>query len=184
MNGTKSPLSSIGIMGPLASLIVLVLNRLFPGLGLDEATVAAVIDTTAVLFGLLSAIYGRWRARSRIAVLPVVAALLLVSACGALTGGTPAADVFAMRAGYNAAFLAPAVAYNALPRCAEAVPQPCSQQSVVSQLRKADAAAKAALDAAETVVRDAPGVDARTAINAAREAIGAAVAIVAIYGGK
>ena len=107
--------------------------------------------------------------------------VLLLAGCGAITGASPAADVFAMRAGYDAAVLTPAATYASLPRCVPAAPRPCSEQAVVNQLRKADAAAKAALDAAETVVRDTPRVDARTAISAAREAIAAVSTIIAIY---
>lgn len=191
MNGTKSPLRSIGIMGPLAAIVVFVLNQLFPGLGLTEVMVGELvdrivqlIDLVVLIAGLLVGMYGRWKATRAIGSAAVVLLALFVGACGALTGGTPAADVFAMRASYNAAVLAPAAAYASLPRCAAAVPQPCSEQAVVNQLRKADAAAKAALDAAETVVRDTPRVDARTAIRAATEAIAAVAAIAAIYGGK
>ena len=66
MNDTKNPLKSLGIMGPAASLIVLALNWKWPGLGLDEATVGDVINQVATLFGLLSGLYGRWRATAEI----------------------------------------------------------------------------------------------------------------------
>jgi hypothetical protein len=66
MNDTKNPLRSLGIMGPLVSLIVWGLNKFMPGLGLDEATVGIAIDQGAILVGTLTAIWGRFRATTEI----------------------------------------------------------------------------------------------------------------------
>jgi hypothetical protein len=66
MNDTKNPLKSLGIMGPLVSLIVWGLNKWKPGLGLDEGTVSTVIDQGAILVGTVTAIWGRWRANTEI----------------------------------------------------------------------------------------------------------------------
>jgi len=66
MNGTKNPLQSLGIMGPLVSLIVWGVNRWKPGLGIDEATVGMVIDQGAILVGTVTAIWGRLRASKAI----------------------------------------------------------------------------------------------------------------------
>jgi hypothetical protein len=94
---------------------------------------------------------------------------------------TPAQTIFDIRAAYDATVLAPAVAYNTLSRCTETVPAPCSDPAAVTQIRKADAAAAAALDAAEDVVRHHPDLDASAAIAAACNAVAAAQQILAIY---
>lgn len=62
MNGTKSALKSLGIMGPLISLIVLGINWKWPAFGLTEGDIVPVIDAGATLFGLLTGMIGRWRA--------------------------------------------------------------------------------------------------------------------------
>ncbi len=66
MNDTKNPLQSLGIMGPLVSLVVWGLNNWKPGLGIDAATVGVVIDQGAILVGTATAIWGRWRATSKV----------------------------------------------------------------------------------------------------------------------
>lgn len=104
------------------------------------------------------------------------ALLFLLAACGS----TPQQVVFEARSGYDAAILAPAANYNELPRCpAEPV---CSEQSVVDSLRKADAAAKTALDAAEDVVRNHPDWDSDASIDAMKRAIDAVSQILKQYG--
>jgi hypothetical protein len=98
-------------------------------------------------------------------------ALFLASCGGAGQSGSPspASSVFAAKTAYVGA-LGLAVKYNALPRCgAPTSPPICSDASVVLQLRKADQAAGAALDGAETIVRT-PGVKDSVAIAAARSA--------------
>jgi hypothetical protein len=102
-------------------------------------------------------------------------AALLLAACGS----TPQQIVFEARSGYDAAILAPAANYNELPRCpAEPV---CSEQSVVTSLRKADAAAKTALDAAEDAVRNHPDWDSEATIDAMQSAIEAVRQILLQY---
>jgi hypothetical protein len=66
MNDTKNPLRSLGIMGPLVSLIVWGANKKWPGLGLDEGTVSMLIDQGAILVGTVTAIWGRWRASTKV----------------------------------------------------------------------------------------------------------------------
>lgn len=66
MNDTKNPLQSLGIMGPLVSLIVWGINKKWPGLGLDEGTVSMVIDQGAILVGTVTGIWGRMRATKAI----------------------------------------------------------------------------------------------------------------------
>jgi len=63
---TKSPLKSLGILGPLAGLVIFAVNWKFPGLGLTEAEVSGLIDQVALIAGALLGIYGRWRATTRI----------------------------------------------------------------------------------------------------------------------
>ena len=66
MNDTKSPFQSIGIMGPLVTMIVWGLNWKWPGLGIDEATIGQVIDKGALFVAALTGIYGRFRANKAI----------------------------------------------------------------------------------------------------------------------
>ncbi len=68
MNDTKNPLQSLGIMGPLVSLVVWLVNKKWPGLGIDEGTVSTVIDQGAILVGTVTAIWGRVRATSQVKV--------------------------------------------------------------------------------------------------------------------
>ena len=93
-------------------------------------------------------------------VIGLILALSLVG-CAGLPGvlgkPTPAQVVYVAKTDYAAA-LTVAVAYKKLPLCVPAVegtPKQllCSKAEVVLQLRKADDAADAALDAAESVVR-------------------------------
>lgn len=118
------------------------------------------------------------------------AVLLLLVACS--HSETPASIVFASRATYDATFLAPAANYRQLPICAAGevatLAVPCADPMVVIQLQNADKAAKAALDAAENVVRVVlvanPKFDATAAIATAQQAVQAAVTIVTTYGIK
>ncbi|HUC63444.1 MAG TPA: hypothetical protein VMF53_15970 [Alphaproteobacteria bacterium] len=114
----------------------------------------------------------------------LAAALTLgLSACAAPE--TPQQTVFDMRAAYDAAVLVPMTHYAALPTCATGVSAtaaaPCKSASVLASLVKADTSAKAALDAAEDMVRNQPTLDATAAIAAATDAISAAEAIVTTY---
>jgi hypothetical protein len=94
---------------------------------------------------------------------------------------TPQGTVFDIRAAYDAAVLVPAANYASLPACPQASGQACADPSAVAQLRKADTAAKAALDAAEDVVRQNPTLDASAAISAAENAVTAVQTILATY---
>jgi hypothetical protein len=106
------------------------------------------------------------------------AGLLLASACAS---GTPEKVVFTARGGYDA-LLDGAATYSTLPRCESAgAPKVCSQQSVVDQMRKADAAAKATLDAAEDTVRNHPNLDASAAVAAANNAVVAYITVLDTY---
>lgn len=66
MLDTKTPWSSIGIMGPLITMIVYGLNKKWPGAGITGAEVAALIDQAGVWVAGVLAIYGRWAATKQI----------------------------------------------------------------------------------------------------------------------
>lgn len=93
MNETKHPLQSLGIVGPLAAIIVLAANHVKPGLGLTGADVAPGIDACDALIGCLLGIVGRWRATKRVS-LTLVALLcaldLALAACAASPGAATA----------------------------------------------------------------------------------------------
>ncbi len=124
------------------------------------------------------------------AAAPVLALLLTAGLGLAACADTPATTVFEIRAGYDAAVLVPMSAYAQLPACpaaANAAPAAgqapvCADAGVLAQLAKADTAAKAAMDAAEDVVRNHPNLDSAAATAAANDAIAAASAILATYG--
>lgn len=108
-------------------------------------------------------------------------ALVLVALLLASCQSAPR-NVYAARASYDASVLAPAAHYSQLPTCPAA--PICKDPAVVVQLQKADQAALAALDAAEELVRNHPQVDATAAIDAANQAIAAAIKIITTYGVK
>jgi len=117
------------------------------------------------------------------ALVPVAAMLASVILAASLVAcsQTPQASVFELRAGYDATVLVPAATYASLPACPQGAGQPCADSSVVTQLRQADTAAKAALDAAETVVRRNPTLDASAALSAAENAVTAVRRILTTY---
>lgn len=97
---------------------------------------------------------------------------------------TEAQVVFDARAGYDAVFLVPASKYASLPRCGTsgASPAPlCSDPKIVVMLQNADKAAKAALDAAEDLARNHPGLSIDAAMAAAKNSIAAAETILSTY---
>lgn len=109
--------------------------------------------------------------------------VLLLTAC---TTTTAEQSVYAARAAYSAGFLAPAAAYNELPRCPQET-KVCSEQSVVDRLRQVDDTAKALLDDAEAVVRGQKQGDSTAAVKAAQAAVDAALGVLDTYnikGGK
>lgn len=68
MEGTKSPLASLGVMGPLVGIVVWALNQwVFKGTeGVTTSEVTEVIDTGATLWTAVTAIYGRVRASKKV----------------------------------------------------------------------------------------------------------------------
>lgn len=63
MNGTKSALNSMGIMGPGIAILVLLLNQfVLKGSIISDADVTSTIDAITSLVGLVAGIIGRWRA--------------------------------------------------------------------------------------------------------------------------
>jgi hypothetical protein len=90
--------------------------------------------------------------------------------------------VYAAKVGYTAVLTA-AVAYNNLPRCTPTNKPVCSDSAVVDQLRKANSAAVATLDSAETVVRT-PNVNqdvVEFSVVAAENAVKTVQGIVKVY---
>jgi uncharacterized protein YcfL len=111
----------------------------------------------------------------------------LLAGCASTTGSTstssPQQIVFAAKSGYATALTA-AVAYKRLPACATPAVLPCSDQTIVAQMQKADNVAAASLDAAESAVRT-PAVSASArdrAIAAANAALAAMNALVISIG--
>ena len=118
-------------------------------------------------------------ATSLISAITAATAASVVAACGA---ASPTATFFEIRADYDAVVLAPLVQYHLLPTCPAATP--CKDASVDAQLIAADKDAKAALDAAEAVIRNNPTQDASILITDAETAIGAVQTILANHGLK
>lgn len=98
---------------------------------------------------------------------------------------TPA-RVFQLRAAYDAAFLAPAVAYRELRRCAPGetfIPHACSTVDGIRRLQRVDIAAERALDRLEAFVRRNPRLNAVSLFQAAEEAVDTAQAAIAAVKG-
>ena len=113
-------------------------------------------------------------------LLLAMAAALSLAACQAST--PPTSAVLASMTSYQAALVL-AVKYNQLPRCAEGGPTLCSDAAVVKQLRMADDAALAALEAARNVVLTPGATDSAIAAAqaSASQAVTAFQSILAIY---
>lgn len=74
MNDTgKSAVTSVGVMGPVLAIVVLVLNQfVFKGSVITDADVSSMIDAVTTLVGFVTGIIGRWKANKPItSVLPV-----------------------------------------------------------------------------------------------------------------
>lgn len=108
----------------------------------------------------------------------ILAILILALEGCATTGGDPQRTVFAIKGGYEVALTA-AVTYRNLPACSATVKLPCSDKAIVTQLQRAQPAARATLDAAEAAVRDPKfgGNVTDTAIVSAQAALRAFTAI-------
>ena len=111
--------------------------------------------------------------------LPAVALAAVLAACAQ----NPQANVFEIRAAYDATVLAPLVQYHALPPC-PAASGVCKDSKVDQHLIQADAEAKTALDAAEDVVRNHPGTDPTALLNDAQIAVNAVKIILTQNGVK
>lgn len=74
MNDTgKAAVLSVGVMGPVLAIVVLVLNQfVFKGSVITDADVSSTIDAVTTLVGLVTGVIGRWKANKPItSVLPV-----------------------------------------------------------------------------------------------------------------
>ena len=98
-----------------------------------------------------------------------------------LSQASPQRSLYAIRASYSAAFLAPAANYRELPPCDGAkfsVALPCSDPAIVKSLQRADAQVASALDTAQAYAIQHPGdISANGLIDAANAAISAAIAL-------
>lgn len=107
------------------------------------------------------------------------AAAACLPACSTTTTRNSQATVYGMETALNAALVG-ATVYKTLPDCAPAVRGACKDPVVMKQIIAAQAAASAALDAAEAVVRDSKAMDssANAAVAAAQASLTAFQAIV------
>jgi starvation-inducible outer membrane lipoprotein len=104
-----------------------------------------------------------------------------LTACGGMPQNQQQ-TVFEIKSSYGVA-LNVAANYAELPACTASRGQPCSDPQAVAQLKKAEPAARATLDAAENAVRT-PGFGnnvVNSSITAAREALKAFSVIVTQY---
>jgi len=115
-----------------------------------------------------------------LAVAGALALAAMLSACASTDSAGK--TVFRIRAAYDAGPLVLATNYESLPRCGTVESKICSDPGVVEELRKADLSAVAALDAAESFVRNHPEMDASDAIEAANLAVSVFAQILANYG--
>lgn len=67
MTGTKSMFKSLGMMGPAVSLIVLAANFFAGDQVISDADMQEIINAAMTLFGLVSGIWGRYKATQEIA---------------------------------------------------------------------------------------------------------------------
>lgn len=101
---------------------------------------------------------------------------LLLAACSSFKAETPQQRAFALQVDYNAVAAA-LLSYESRPRCP--APHPCSDPSIVDEIRKADNDAFAALQAAQKAITtgDANGPSAYKALTAFEAALTAYRAI-------
>lgn len=105
----------------------------------------------------------------------LASALLAILLVGCVTPQSGAQTVFQAKQDYAVALTA-AVAYKRLPACGATAPKLCSDKAVVTQLQKADDAAIALLDGAETVARTGGG-NVAMALSAAEQSVKAFVSL-------
>jgi hypothetical protein len=67
MTEIKSPFRSVGIMGPLVSLIVWATGN-FAGFEVSESEVAGVFDSACMIAATVTGMYGRWRATTQVSL--------------------------------------------------------------------------------------------------------------------
>jgi len=120
----------------------------------------------------------------------IAALLLLTPLLGGCLTSSPAPNpltqraVYELRAGYDAAFLAPAANYRRLGLCAAGqtatLTNPCADRAVVRKLQIADQQAHAALDRLQAFAQAHPTLDDSAYIAAARDAIAQATSLLAL----
>ena len=183
---TKSFLTSTTIWGILIGLISQIATRAGIHFPADQA---GLTNDIVGLIGTALAIYGRFTASQPLHITTpstgspqggfATIRILIASMVGAIAFGcavapqTPAQAVYATQGAYASA-LTIAVAYKQLPDCARPpTPKLCSDRATVVKLQEADDKAYAALQAAQTLVRNPnAGFNLQTAIAAANAAVG------------
>ena len=67
MNGEKSAITSIGVMGPALSILVLLVNQfVFKGEVVTAGDTTSLVDAIATIVGLVTGIIGRLKASKTI----------------------------------------------------------------------------------------------------------------------
>lgn len=173
-NETKAWWQSRTIMASLVTILISMLGAF--KIYLPEDIQGQLTDALLALVTALSGaatIYGRVKAQKNISVKPtlppgggtgtglalIFAMSLSLTACESLKTVTPPAPktpqqaVFLAETQYGIA-LKVALKYESLPRCGAAAAALCSDATIVAKLRLSQIAARAALDAAESTVRN------------------------------
>jgi len=164
---------STTIMSAIAGMIVTLLGAFKVHLPAEiQGQITDLLLAVGQVISGLLVIWGRIRAEQPIKSLGVLkgggtgtsivlmaAMSLSLTACETIKTVTPPAPktpqqaVFLAEGQYGVA-LKVALSYESLPRCGGAVPKLCSDKVVVEKLRLSQLAARAALDAAESTVRN------------------------------
>lgn len=173
-NETKAWWQSRTIMASLVTILISMLGAF--KIYLPEDVQGQLTDALLALVTAVSGaatIYGRIKAEKNISVKPplppsggtgagialIFAMSLSLTACETIKTVTPPAPktpqqaVFLAEGQYGVA-LKVALSYESLPRCGGTVPKLCSDKTIVEKLRLSQLAARAALDAAESTVRN------------------------------
>lgn len=173
-NETKAWWQSRTIMASLVTILISTLGAF--KIYLPEDIQGQLTDALLALVTALSGaatIYGRLKAEKNIAIKPplppsggtgaglalIFAMSLSLTACETMKTVTPPAPktpqqaVFLAESQYGVA-LKVALKYESLPRCGAAAAALCSDAAIVAKIRLSQLAARAALDAAESTVRN------------------------------
>jgi hypothetical protein len=70
MQGSKSIFTSLGIIGPVVTLLVMLIRQFFPNIVFSDEEVSRVVAGLIEVAGLLVGMYGRFTATKTLTVLP------------------------------------------------------------------------------------------------------------------